>query len=245
MEQVIATASSRRAEPWRERLAIPNYPIGEASRYAGVRPGTVRNWHHREGGPRGPLATRAPGSALSYLQLIEVAVVAACRKAGMHLAEIAEAREFAAVQLGTDYPFAREGFKLRGKELLLEMKEIVGSSGDGKLVLLHKKGRNSKGQLGWDAIIGPKLNEFDYDSELAVRWHVGGPSSPIVIDPRISFGSPAIKGTPTWLVRDRWLAGESPDYIARDLRLRVPDVTAALEFESVDIEAPQSHPWQN
>lgn len=213
--------------------------------YADVGPGTVRRWHIRDSNKAKPLGLRQPGLHLSYLQLIEVAVVAACRRAGMPLQHIAEAREFAAKHLGTDYPFAREGFKLRGKELLLELSEIDGASGRGKLVHLHEKGKRGKGQLAWDEMIGPKLSEFDYDSELAIRWHVGGPSTRVLIDPRISFGAPTVGGTPTWLVRDRWRAGEPLDYIARDLRLRLPDVKAALKFERVDIEAPQPHPWLN
>jgi uncharacterized protein (DUF433 family) len=104
---------------------------------------------------------------------------------------------------------------------------------------------NKAGQMEWKAIIGDRLMEFEYEGDLAVRWHVAGEDSPIEIDPQVAFGAPAVRGKPTWLVRDRWNAGESIDYIARDLGLRAPDVRAALKFESVDISAPQPNPWLN
>jgi uncharacterized protein (DUF433 family) len=56
---------------------------------------------------------------------------------------------------------------------------------------------------------------------------------PIVIDPRIVFGSPAVKGIPTWIVKGRWDAGESDSDIAEDFDLDKSDVREALKFEGV------------
>jgi uncharacterized protein (DUF433 family) len=62
---------------------------------------------------------------------------------------------------------------------------------------------------------------------------VAGVSSPIIIDPRILFGSPAINGTPTWIIKGRWNAGESDTDIAEDFGLQNDEVRKALEFERV------------
>jgi hypothetical protein len=62
------------AQPWKRRLFIPNYQVGEAARYAGIDPQTVAAWHKRM------LSKREKRAELSYLQLIELAVVAAARK---------------------------------------------------------------------------------------------------------------------------------------------------------------------
>jgi DNA-binding transcriptional MerR regulator len=88
--------SERTDEPWRRGLTLPSYQIGEAARYAGISPQTVTAWH---GGDKATLTTKDQRAALSYLQLIEVAVVAAFRKAGVTLKEIRAAREYVAKEL--------------------------------------------------------------------------------------------------------------------------------------------------
>ena len=80
---------SHSAEPWRKRLHLPNYPIGEAARYTHVSTQTVTAWHKIE---QKLLSTKKKRTSLSYLQLIELAVVAAFRKARFPLAEIHKVR---------------------------------------------------------------------------------------------------------------------------------------------------------
>jgi hypothetical protein len=88
--------------------------------------------------------------------------------------------------LRSAHPFAEFQFKRYGKSLFTEFEE----SGRKKLLAA-----NQAGQLAWKEIVGPVLQEFDYEHEgVAIRWHVAGPSSPIIIDPRLSFGTPTIKG---------------------------------------------------
>jgi uncharacterized protein (DUF433 family) len=70
-------------------------------------------------------------------------------------------------------------------------------------------------------------------SGVAIRWHLGGQSSPIIIYPRVSFGSPSVKGTPTWIIKGRFDAGENDKEIAEDFNLDVSAVRHALEFEGV------------
>lgn len=89
------------------------------------------------------------------------------------------------------------------------------------------------GQLAWESVIG-RLKEFDYeDAGIVLRWHVAGPASPIIIDPRISFGTPTVKGTPTWIIRGRYDAGESDGDIAEDFGIEKEEVREALKFEGV------------
>lgn len=219
------------SEPWAKRLTIPNYPVGEAARYAQIKPATIRSWQKLRGAHAGAVGARDSGTPLSYLQLIEVAVVAACRKAGMSLKRIREAREFVGKQFGTDYPFAQYRFATDGKKLLLHH----GSGPTGDVWL----GANEGGQLAWDRIIGPSLKAFEYEYELAIRWHVAGHGSPVVIDPRVAFGAPNLHGLPTWLFKDRWQAGEPIQETASDLGIKVSDVRKALQFEGVDLSRPQ------
>jgi len=215
-------------EPWRKRLHIPSYQVGEAARYTHVHPKTVTAWHKLE---QQLLSAKEKGERLSYLQLIELAVVAAFRKGGMQLPEIRAAREYIQKSFGSKYPFAEFKFKRYGKSLFTE---------DNTAARHRLFKANAGGQLAWDELIGPVLEEFDYEHEgIAIRWHVAGTSSPIVIDPRISFGAPSVRGTPTWILKGRFDAGESDSEIAEDFRLEVPDVRAALKFEGVISGSPQ------
>ena len=92
-------------QAWRRRLLLPTYQVQEAARCAHIAPKTVAQWQRGTAGL--PLAPREPRKALSYLQLIEVAVVAALRKEGVLLRRIREAREYIQAELvERNYPFA-------------------------------------------------------------------------------------------------------------------------------------------
>jgi len=211
------------AEGWRKRLHIPAYQVGEAARYAQVSAQTVLAWHKSD--DRRVLSEKQDRERLSYLQLIELAVVAAFRKAKIALPEIRAAREYVKRELKSQHPFAEFKFKRYGKSLFTEFEE------SGRKNLLKA---NQAGQLAWKEIVGPVLQEFEYEHEgVAIRWHVAGPSSPILIDPRLSFGTPTVKGVPTWILKGRFDAGENDSMIAEDFGIDVRSVRAALRFEGV------------
>jgi uncharacterized protein (DUF433 family) len=117
----------------------------------------------------------------------------------------------------------------------MDYAQIEAEMGDRKLLLASQKG-----QLAWADIIG-RLQEFEYEHDLAVRWHVAGLDSPVLIDPRIQFGAPTVSGVPTWVFKGRWEAGESLDEIADDFSVPNSDVVAALEFEGVDLGRETRH----
>jgi hypothetical protein len=115
---------AERGEPWRRRMYLPNYQVGEASRYAHISPQTVAAWHKVVTGKAPTLSPKEKRAALSYVQLIEVAVVAAFRRTGISLPRIRDAREYISKQLHVDYPFARYQFKTDGKHLLLSYQQV-------------------------------------------------------------------------------------------------------------------------
>lgn len=216
---------------WRSRLYVPNYRIREAARYAVISPQTVAKWHSQPGANRNStLSTKEKGAALSYLQLIEVAVVASFRKAGVRLNKIKAAREYLSKQLEAEFPFASYRFKTDGKELWMDYAQFEAKAGDKTLLAA-----SSGGQLAWSDIIG-RLHEFDYENDhgLAIRWHVAGRDKSVIIDPRIQFGGPSVEGVATWAFKGRWESGEEIDDIADDFGVSNSDVIAALMFEGVD-----------
>jgi uncharacterized protein (DUF433 family) len=215
--------AERVQEPWRRRLFLPAYQIAEAANYAQISPQTVASWHRVEAEL---LKEREKRSALNYMQLIEVAVVAAFRKAGVAMKAIRAAREFSAHELKSEFPFAEYRFKENGKHLYLDSTQVSVKKG-------FALQADQAGQLTWEVVIG-RLNEFEYeDHGIVLKWRLAGPSSPIIIDPRVSFGAPAVKGTATWVIAGRWNAGESDSDIAEDFCIEVDDVREALRFEGV------------
>ena len=227
----------RDREPWEARLYIPNYRIKDAARYASISPQTIANWHVHDHSQI--LSARPDRAALSYMQLIELAVVAAFRKAGVKLKDIKAAREYLQKQIETEHPFAVLKFKTDGKSLLTSLRGIDPKHKRPTLIDVTKNG-----QLAWSEVLN-RLKEFEYNKKNGIvsQWHVGGLTSPVVIDPRFSFGSPTVKGTPTWAIRDRWIAGESVDDISDDFELTKKLIASALEFEGINPETPRA--WVN
>lgn len=217
-----ALVSNRLDAPWRRRLFLPSYQVREAAAYARIAPQTVNAWHKIETAMLTERQKRAP---LSYMQLIEVAVVAAFRKMDVPLKRIRAAREYAQQTLKSEFPFAEYRFKEEARHLYLDSGEVD----DIKPGTVAQADQG--GQLEWQIMIG-RLREFDYEKHgIVLQWHVAGRGSPIIIDPRISFGAPAVKGTPTWIIKGRHEAGETDSDIADDFGLKIDEVRQAIKFE--------------
>ena len=136
-----------------------------------------------------------------------------------------------------EFPFSQYHFKTDGRNLLVGYEQIEGKKGKGKLLTANKHG-----QLAWSEIV-KILEAFDYDQNVAIRWRVDGDGSPVIIDPRVSFGAPTVSGTPTWVVSGRYNAGESVKDIAEDFGLKISEVKKALAFEGVG--AKRGKEWAN
>lgn len=122
----------------------------------------------------------------------------------------------------------------------MDYSQVVGAKrGRGKLL-----GLNENGQLAWDAVIGRKLKDFEYDgSGVVIKWNVAGPDSRVFIDPRISFGAPVVEGVPTWIIAGRKKAGERVADIADDFSIEAESVLSALQFEELPFDEPSNVTW--
>ena len=225
---------TQKAEPWRRRLYFPCYQVKEVARYTHATPQTITRWHKLIAFSKRPIKTE-----FSYLQLIEVAVVAKFRQAKLKLKDIQEAHDLLKILFKCEYPFATYKFKTDGKDLLIDSDKNNNLLREQTLINLNKKG-----QLEWGELINPLLKTFDYEGEeLAVRWHVAGNNSEILIDPQISFGAPTISGTPTWVLGSRWNSGESVEDIAYDFDLKEDQIKEALLFEGINPNISRPSIW--
>ena len=212
-------------EPWYDRLFLPTYRINEAARYAGAHPNTVAAWHR---GTNPLLSDLERREGLSYLQLVEVAFVSFFRQQRISMHKIREARRYLSEDLRCDFPFSRFQFKTEGMNILMEHHKALGPSNVDQLVVA-----NRRGQLAWADFLGNKFMEFEYDYEMALRWHPAGPESQVTIDPRFRFGRPMVQGLETWAIRGRHEAGESIEEISEDFAVTYQGVIDALRFEGI------------
>ena len=232
----MATLRERRSEaPWVRRLYVPAYSVREAARYAGgISAQAVSNWHFRVLPSVGHVAMpdRKHRTPLNYLQAVEVAIVATFRKLRVPLKNIALARQYLAQVFKSEFPFAEYQFKTDGYHLLMSLADVQPHLETEDLIVA-----DANGQLAWNAMMQDRLLQFDYDSdyELALRWHVVGHQSLVLIDPRIAFGAPMVEGLPTWVLRGRWNAGESISDIRKDFPISDKAIHDALVFEGISV----------
>jgi uncharacterized protein (DUF433 family) len=226
MSNLIAT---RGVEPWKRRLLLPAYTIADAARYVGESPQLIASWHYRETQNGVVLPGKEHGTPLSYLQLIEVAVVSIFRKSGISLQRVRKARQYLAQRFNAEYPFTEYRFKTEGFHILLDLQQF--EHDEDMRILVADKG----GQLAWEEIMQNRLFEFDYeDGGIAVKWHLAGRRSLVVIDPRVAFGAPNVSGIPTWILKGRFNAGETVTDVIEDFNLEETAIKDAWEFEGID-----------
>jgi len=147
---------------------------------------------------------------------------------GVSLQRIRRARDYLAQTLNSELPFAEFRLQTEGRHVLLALQQIERDAQLGRLIVA-----DASGQIAWQPLIGERFAEFDYEEGLALIWHVAGRESPILIDPRVSFGAPTVRGIPTWALKGRWTAGESLEELQADFRLPREEVLQALEFEGI------------
>ena len=223
--------ASKTIDPWRRRLYLPAYRVSDAGRYAGVSARSVSYWHFGGGRMGAALAGRSRRQDLSYLELVEVAFVATFRSLGVSLQRIRKARDYAAQVLKSEYPFAEYSWLTEGHQVLLDLRTIEGDTALGRLVAA-----DSQGQVAWKEIVSDRFHQFDYDNGIALIWHLAGRRSPVVIDPRVSFGAPSVSGVSTWVLKGRWDAGEDISDIQDDFGLSEDEVRYGLLFEGVEFD---------
>lgn len=212
--------------------ARPVYTTSEAARYAETSPTTASRWvrgysYPTLGGRHSSAAIAGHDAAdrlLSFYDLIEVAMVAAARKADVSMKAIREALGTANELYGLERPMIMERWKVAGRQIFTEEgtepKRFVNLSRHGQTAWRH---------------IEDVLRELDYDHELVARFYPAGRERPIIIDPTVSFGQPYVvgKGVRTGVVAARFGTGEGIQEIASDLLISVREAEAALRFEGV------------
>jgi uncharacterized protein (DUF433 family) len=217
-----------------EILEGKRYSLGEAARLTGASPQNARRWFLGYAAPGHRMLPvfgnqeRSEPPRLSFLELIELAVVARFRSSAgsppIPLERLRAAHRFARQELGVEYPFANRKLLVEGGHVLYEFERQ--HPGTGRLVLdLH-------GQRVLPGVVLDELQQMDFDdhSGLVLRWFPWGREAPVVLDPEHGGGRPVIRGTNVRaeVIRARFNSGESVQELAEDFDIGVPAVEAAL-----------------
>lgn len=217
---------------------IGAYGIAEAAHYLSLPAATLRTWvrgrlYSSADGPRfsEPLIVlpRPDEPLLSFTNLVEAHVLAAIRRRhGVPMQKVRPALEFLETELEVEHPLAHKELLTDGMSLFVEHL--------GRLVNL-----NRRGQLAVKQILEAHLERVDHDRDgLAERLFPFSRGSEnlrqprvVVLDPRISFGRPAVAGTAvrTEVIAARLKAGESIHELAEDYEIPEEMIEEAIRYE--------------
>ncbi len=220
--------------------AEPMYSFAEASRYADVSRGTVRNWllgYEAKDRKASPLFTPSEeqGPVVSFLQLVEIIVAAKFRKA-LHkpYAVVYAAYRNAKGLFDTEYPFAHLRLESLGGHIVHIREEGLT---EGYQAMDQPGVRSLPGlaipEQRLSELVLELVGQLDYEHQLARRWYPIGKDIPIVLDPTVSAGLPTIehRGVTVDILLKRWrVAKQSIDFMARDFELDRKVIESALQF---------------
>lgn len=211
----------------------PLYSLTDAGRLLQVPASTLRFW--LEGARRGQqvylpvLRSESKGSSiLTWGEFVEAAYLREYRDE-MSVQKLRPLIEALREELGVRYPLASAQPLTDGMRLVMNLQRSLALPEELWMVVGERQL-----VLGDAAAAYFKRIEFDPDTLEALRYTVLDSNPPVVVDPRLAFGIPTIKGVRTESVAELVLAGEPPAAILQIYRgfgLTQSDLELAVRFE--------------
>ena len=159
---------------------------------------------------------------LEFNDLISMRVVIALRASGVSWREIRHTEAWLREQTGLSHPLATEDLWTGQGELFVDWtRRLISGSRNGQVAFA----------LLQEYLIPVHGLRFSTETHIASSWE---PRAGVLLEPRIQFGAPCIKGTriPTRTVAGMVEAGDSPDWVAIGFGITTAEVEAACEWES-------------
>jgi uncharacterized protein (DUF433 family) len=204
-----------------------------------VPPRSLRNWVHgyayRDARAKPIVTPPAGGTALSFVNLMEVLALSGFRSRGVSMQKLRRALAYVRRAMQVEHPLATERILSDGVELFWEYQERHSHE-----IVLVNVGRG--GQRAFPEAVMRYLREVEWGRDtVASRWWPGAKvagEGEVVVDPRRAFGSPVIAGTGirTEDVFLRFSAGEPLVQLADDYGLTVDQAEAAIRAEARFLE---------
>jgi uncharacterized protein (DUF433 family) len=215
----------------------PAYLVADAARYLRLPAATLRSWvvgrqyPTAEGGGRfHPLIRPASDrpTLLSFSNLIEAHVLRSLRaEHAVSVKDLRSALAYAEKQLGISRLLLRPELRTDAGRIFLDRYgELIDISASGQIAIRWAFDEHLK-RIEWDSSRFP-LRLFPFVSPTTPTEN-----RPIVIDPRIAFGRPAVvrAGVSTSAIAERIDAGETVDAIAADYDLVPSEIEEAALYE--------------
>lgn len=215
---------------------IPTYPIFEASRYLRIPVGTLRSWllgrSYQVKGIKKfskPLIELQNPSIkqLSFTNLVEAHVLRVMRlEYQIAFSKVRTALDFVERDFELPHPLVRAEFQTDGVNLFLDSGMLINASQAGQFAIR---------QTLENYLQRIELDEAGLAVKLFPLTRLREEEDPkaVVIDPRISFGRPVLVGTgiPTFILAERYKAGESIDELVEDYGCNRLQIEEAIRCE--------------
>ncbi len=212
-------------------LDRPVYGIGQAAALLGLRHDRVGAWldgYRRRGVSYPPVIrdARTGSDSVTWGEFVELGYLREYRKARVSLQHIRPVIERLREIYGVRYPLAHAKPFVYDHQLVMRIQEEVGL--DPSLAIVIRSGQ----QLVLAREVEAYLLKVEFADDVAARLHPAGRTSPVVIDPEMSFGRPAIRGVATERLTELYRGGDSPEFLAEAYELPLEHIRAAIAFET-------------
>jgi len=210
------------------------YSEPEAARLLNVAPSTLHYWLDGKPGRDGKLykpvirdEPRGRGAAVTWAEFVEAGLLREYRRElKVPLPELRAFIDLLREGFGVPYPLADRRPYASGRALVMEAQEASGLPGDFWLVTFADK------QLLLTPPSDSFLRRARWHDDIATGWRPhDDPDSPVLIDPALRFGRPAIKGISTEAIREQADDGAADAEIAETFGITPGDVAWALAYE--------------
>ena len=213
-------------------LERPVYGLSDAAALLGLSWTRTRAWldgYERKGVSYPPVVRPRPTgeTVVSWGEFVELGYLREYRRKGVPLQRLRPVIEALRDEFQTPYPLATAKPYVGGKELVMKLQkdhdlphQIAIVVRSGQTLMLAKEAERFIKKVAFDP-----PDEGD-----VCRIHPAGRTTPVVIDPLVRFGRPAVEGVAVerlWELHD---AGESVDEIAVAYRMKRRLVEAAITY---------------
>lgn len=207
----------------------PLYTATEAARFLRLPVSTVRAWAFGQRDFRPVINTAdAHGRRLSFVNLVELLVLAAMRKQHhVELRQVRNAVEYLRKRFPSPHPLADHQFQTDGIDLFVEKYgQLLNISRDGQLAIKQVI-------QNYLRLVERDASGVPFKLHLPRRADTPEPLAAVVIDPERGFGQPVLdgRGIRTEVVLGRFRAGESIADLAEDYGLSITVVEDILRSE--------------
>lgn len=179
---------------------------------------TLVRWAHNGLVTPGLAQVRGREIILTFEDLISLRVIAALRAAKVTWQTIRNAEQWLRSTISYPRPFAREELWTTRSDVFTRFKGMLISA-------------SSHGQLAMDIIVDYLIpvSGISFDEQIARKWE---PRDLIVLDPKVQFGEPCIKGTriPAQSIASMIRSGDPEKFVMASYGISSDELRAALDW---------------